>query len=106
MRYFTNDGILANFSPVPLACWPKWSISTRRQHGDVMLLMRRMTYIHELSDWPQFRWDCQELEPKLGAVRHRQCAHRFKSHVPAHAFASIRARNCAPYTVMSNKQTV
>ncbi len=31
-----------------------------------------MTYIHELADWPQFRWDAKALADTLAAVRHRQ----------------------------------
>ena len=31
-----------------------------------------MAYIHELADWPQFRWDQTALSEKLAAVRHRQ----------------------------------
>jgi Fic family protein len=30
------------------------------------------TYIHELTDWPKFRWDQQGLAERLAAVRHRQ----------------------------------
>jgi Fic family protein len=29
-------------------------------------------YIHELADWPQFRWDHKALAEPLAAVRHRQ----------------------------------
>lgn len=29
-------------------------------------------YIHELPQWPQFRWDHEHLEPLLGNVRHQQ----------------------------------
>jgi Fic family protein len=29
-------------------------------------------YIHELSDWPEFRWDQNRLAERLAAVRHRQ----------------------------------
>ena len=29
-------------------------------------------YIHELNDWPHFRWDEQALATRLAAVRHRQ----------------------------------
>ena len=36
-------------------------------------IMRRIErYIHELKDWPRFRWDYQRLAEKLGNVRHRQ----------------------------------
>lgn len=31
-----------------------------------------MSYIHELPDWPAFRWDHKVLAEPLGAVRHRQ----------------------------------
>lgn len=31
-----------------------------------------MTYIHELQDWPDFRWRDEELAALLGDVRHRQ----------------------------------
>lgn len=35
--------------------------------------MRRLqTYIHELPDWPEFRWDKKALAEQLAAVRHRQ----------------------------------
>lgn len=30
------------------------------------------TYIHELPDWPKFRWDGSRLAESLAAVRHRQ----------------------------------
>ncbi|MBF0565645.1 MAG: Fic family protein [Nitrospirae bacterium] len=30
------------------------------------------TYVHELPDWPHFRWDEKHLAVKLAAVRHRQ----------------------------------
>jgi Fic family protein len=30
------------------------------------------TYIHELTDWPQFRWNREQLAEQLAAVRHRQ----------------------------------
>ena len=29
-------------------------------------------YIHELPDWPKFRWDGSRLAESLAAVRHRQ----------------------------------
>src|SRR5271165_995597 len=31
-----------------------------------------MTYIHELPDWPQFRWSCKSLAEQLAAARYRQ----------------------------------
>ena len=31
-----------------------------------------MTYIHELRDWPHFRWTDQAIATRLAAVRHRQ----------------------------------
>jgi Fic family protein len=31
-----------------------------------------MTYIHELEDWPDFRWDEALIGEKLAALRHRQ----------------------------------
>ena len=31
-----------------------------------------MTYIHEITDWPQFTWDKAKLSSQLPAVRHRQ----------------------------------
>ena len=30
------------------------------------------TYIHELKDWPKFRWSQERLAERLAAVRHRQ----------------------------------
>ncbi len=30
------------------------------------------TYIHELRDWPRFRWNDEKLAAKLAAVRHHQ----------------------------------
>ena len=30
------------------------------------------SYIHELPDWPRFRWDAEGLAQQLAAVRHRQ----------------------------------
>ena len=32
----------------------------------------KKTYIHQLSDWPQFKWDLAALAPLLAEVRHRQ----------------------------------
>jgi len=29
-------------------------------------------YIHELQDWPKFRWDKDRLAEALASVRHRQ----------------------------------
>ena len=34
--------------------------------------MRRKRYIHELSDWPKFHWDQENLANSLASVRHRQ----------------------------------
>jgi Fic family protein len=35
--------------------------------------MRKMpTYIHELPEWPKFRWSSKSLAERLAAVRHRQ----------------------------------
>jgi Fic family protein len=31
-----------------------------------------VAYIHELADWPQFRWSDKSLAGQLGTVRHRQ----------------------------------
>src|ERR1700730_18858653 len=31
-----------------------------------------MAYIHELPDWPRFRWDEKKLVAQLAAVRNRQ----------------------------------
>jgi Fic family protein len=31
-----------------------------------------MSYIHELKDWPHFRWDAAKIARKLAAVRNRQ----------------------------------
>lgn len=31
-----------------------------------------MVWIHELSDWPNFTWDCKSLASKLAEVRYRQ----------------------------------
>jgi len=31
-----------------------------------------MIYIHQLPDWPAFRWDGDRLSVSLGAIRHRQ----------------------------------
>src|SRR5580658_5711830 len=30
------------------------------------------TYIHELGDWPSFRWNDEKLAARLAAVRHHQ----------------------------------
>lgn len=30
------------------------------------------TYIHQLKDWPKFRWDQESLTGRLGAIRHLQ----------------------------------
>src|SRR5882724_8736226 len=35
-------------------------------------MMRGIAYIHQLEDWPKFRWNRQELEGRLGAVRYLQ----------------------------------
>jgi Fic family protein len=34
--------------------------------------MMRTTYIHDLTDWPEFRWDHERLIAPLAGVRHRQ----------------------------------
>ncbi|MDH4226119.1 MAG: Fic family protein [Deltaproteobacteria bacterium] len=31
-----------------------------------------MRFIHDLNDWPQFRWDINRLADRLASVRHRQ----------------------------------
>ncbi|MGT2440887.1 Fic family protein [Bradyrhizobium betae] len=31
-----------------------------------------MSYVHELKDWPHFRWDAAKIAQKLAAVRNRQ----------------------------------
>src|ERR1700680_1673576 len=31
-----------------------------------------VTHIHELADWPQFRWSDKSLAGQLATVRHRQ----------------------------------
>lgn len=31
-------------------------------------------YIHELKDWPRFRWDAEKLAEPLASVRHRSSA--------------------------------
>jgi Fic family protein len=33
---------------------------------------RLCPYIHELPEWPEFRWDHKVLAEPLAAVRHRQ----------------------------------
>jgi Fic family protein len=35
-------------------------------------MVRRITYIHQLGDWPKYRWSREDLEGRLGAVRHLQ----------------------------------
>jgi len=34
-----------------------------------------MTYIHQLSDWPEFTWDSRAISGQLAAVRHKQGKH-------------------------------
>ena len=34
--------------------------------------MRRITYIHQRTDWPRFTWNHEKLGPMLAHVRHRQ----------------------------------
>lgn len=34
--------------------------------------IKRMKYIHELKNWPDFRWNQERLASQLAAVRHRQ----------------------------------
>ena len=41
-----------------------------------------MTYIHEITDWPQFSWDKAKLSSQLAAVRHRQGKLLGKEHIP------------------------
>src|ERR1017187_9016266 len=36
------------------------------------MLRRINRYIHEVRDWPHFRWDAAKLAPRLAEVRHRQ----------------------------------
>lgn len=45
--------------------------------------MRRL-YIHELQDWPQFRWDRERLSDPLAEVRHKQG--RLTGHMEALGF--------------------
>jgi len=35
-------------------------------------MTRRISYIHGLRDWPQFRWDGKALAGHLGSIRHAQ----------------------------------
>ena len=35
-------------------------------------MRRNVHYIHELPDWPRFRWDSTRLTPALSACRHQQ----------------------------------
>ena len=41
-------------------------------------------YIHELQDWPQFRWDRERLSDPLAEVRHKQG--RLTGHMEALGF--------------------
>ena len=34
--------------------------------------IKRGTYIHERSNWPEFRWDSERISQRLVEVRHRQ----------------------------------
>lgn len=34
--------------------------------------MRKITYIHQHTDWPNFSWNHEKLVPRLAHVRHRQ----------------------------------
>jgi len=36
------------------------------------MVRRIVTYSHQRSDWPHFRWDAERLAGQLAAVRHRQ----------------------------------
>jgi len=44
----------------------------RRICGPIYAQDGRVTYIHELPDWPKFHWNQDKLAPKLAEVRHRQ----------------------------------
>lgn len=35
-------------------------------------MLRKITYIHQLAEWPNFHWDRERIEPKLSAIRHSQ----------------------------------
>ena len=35
-------------------------------------MRRKARYIHELTNWPKFRWDDNRLASTLAAVRHQQ----------------------------------
>ena len=35
-------------------------------------MVRRLCYIHELPDWPHFRWSQERLAGRLAGVRHQQ----------------------------------
>src|SRR5271165_6042635 len=35
-------------------------------------MARGISYIHQLEDWPEFHWRSEDLEARLGAVRHLQ----------------------------------
>ena len=41
-------------------------------------------YIHQLPDWPKFRWDTARLAGRLAAVRHKQG--RLAGHMEALGF--------------------
>jgi Fic family protein len=47
--------------------------------------MRRITYIHELPDWPRFHWSWERLAEPLAAARHRQG--RLTGHMEALGFS-------------------
>lgn len=56
-----------------------------------------MTYIHEQSDWPAFRWDESRLAPLLAEIRHRQG--RLLGHMDALGFRLRGEANLATLTV-------
>ena len=35
-------------------------------------MRQKLLYVHELRDWPKFRWDSAQLTPALSACRHQQ----------------------------------
>ena len=63
-------------------------------HVDSPILM---SYIHEQSDWPNFRWDESRLTPLLADIRHRQG--RLLGHMDALGFRLRGEANLATLTV-------
>jgi len=60
------DIISAHYAEIPLASCGEYRLQSPQE------VRRLSAYVHELPDWPRFRWEEPALAQRLAAVRHRQ----------------------------------